>query len=153
MSALDQLPAHWRDRIQIGPIPPGLDTPCWIWTGSGNGDGYGQASYQGKQQFVHRVAYTIIVGPIPDGLQIDHLCRVRHCLNPQHLEPVTSLENSLRSDRATRTRCIRNHPLSGHNLIIKKSGARGRRECRTCALAATHRSAERRKARRQAVSS
>lgn len=68
---------------------------CWIWTGSIDRDGYGYL-HDGRRHNAHRWTYEKFVGPIPDGLEIDHLCRVRPCVNPDHLEPVTRLENNLR---------------------------------------------------------
>jgi hypothetical protein len=139
------LPDRIRARINLTPCKvPDLHGPCWEWTGSDNGNGYGRPRVDGKNQLVHRYAYTVLVGPIPPGLQIDHLCRNRRCCNPDHLEPVTNLENSLRSDRATRTHCARGHPLSGDNLILKKPGERGRRRCRACFEAAQARATAKR---------
>lgn len=70
-----------------------LDGECLRWKGSRNWGGYGQISVGGRQQRVHRVAYELAKGPIPEGLEIDHLCRVRDCINPDHLEAVTHQEN------------------------------------------------------------
>ena len=71
---------------------------CWIWTGSTNGCGYGETSEAGKKVYTHRLMYERHVGPIPEGKDIDHLCRNRACCNPAHLEPVTRQENLLRGD-------------------------------------------------------
>lgn len=65
---------------------------CWLWQGATNG-GYGRAKFTDGQKYVHKKAYELIVGPVPDGLFLDHLCRVRNCCNPKHLEPVTHQEN------------------------------------------------------------
>ena len=106
-----------------GPIPehrPDLG-PCWLWTGAEHASGTtGYGWFRGKE-LAHRASYVIHVGPIPDGEQIDHLCRVRMCVRPEHLESVTPLVNFLRSEApnaiAVRTgRCRRDHPLSGANL-------------------------------------
>lgn len=70
---------------------------CWIWTGALTGAGYGQFGGGGKKSYTHRWAYQAHVGPIPDGLELDHLCRVRACCNPDHLEPVTHEENTRRA--------------------------------------------------------
>lgn len=106
---------------------------CWLWSGHRNGGGYGQFSINNRTRIAHRVAYELFVGPIPDGLVLDHLCRVRHCVNPEHLEPVTQKENARRgetgSNMACRTHCPQGHPLSGPNLYID---TRGTRECREC---------------------
>jgi hypothetical protein len=68
-------------------------TGCWGWTASLKGGGYGQWFSQGKPCYAHRAVYELLVGPIPDGMTLDHLCRIRHCVNPDHLEPVTRGEN------------------------------------------------------------
>lgn len=82
---------------------------CWVWTDAARA-GYGFLLVNGKKQMAHRVSYELHVGPIPEGLQIDHLCRNKLCVNPTHLEPVTQRENILRSDNmaarwARRTEC------------------------------------------------
>lgn len=111
-------------RVVVDP-----DTGCWLWTGALNGKGYGQIGVEGRSRSTHRVAYEALVGPIPDGLQLDHLCRVRHCANPEHLEPVTGAENLARSPlMGSKTHCLRGHPLSGFNVI--RNG--NRRYCREC---------------------
>lgn len=105
---------------------------CWLWKASLDSKGYGQINIAGKRTRLaraHRLAYEMVVGPIPDGLQLDHLCRNRACVNPRHLEPVTNRENALRSERARRTACIHGHPYTAENTIWK---ANGRRTCREC---------------------
>src|SRR5215831_2935549 len=69
---------------------------CWLWLGWCRGDGYGQARFRGRMFYVHRLAWLLLRGSIPEGLHIDHLCRVKRCCNPAHLEPVTPAENSRR---------------------------------------------------------
>jgi hypothetical protein len=100
---------------------------CWLWLGTIAPNGYGK--FGGL--CAHRIAYEIHVGPIPAGLQIDHLCRVRHCVNPSHLEAVTQQENIRRgmapSTIASRTGVCRN----GHTRWHTRPN--GGRECRTCA--------------------
>lgn len=72
------------------------ETGCWIWVGRLNRNGYGRICLGGREPMAHRVSYELHVGPIPDGLVLDHLCRVRCCVNPFHLEPVTVQVNTLR---------------------------------------------------------
>lgn len=106
---------------------------CWIWAAGRNGDGYGAMWVHGRQRPAHRVAYELLVGPIPTGLHIDHICRNKACVNPDHLEPVTPRENFLRgvspsAAAARRTCCIRGHEYTPENTIY----ARGQRTCREC---------------------
>lgn len=108
---------------------------CWFWTGSTNGRGYGAFKLNGRPIRVHRWAYQQIIGPIPEGMQLDHLCRNRLCVNPAHMEPVTNRENSLRgvgptAVNAKRTHCVNGHPLSGENLRLAPNGRW--RVCRRC---------------------
>jgi len=90
------LPPHMTAKIVVD------EAGCWVWQNATNGKGYGQVGFMGRVRSVHRVAYELLVGPIPDGLCIDHLCRVRACCNPYHLEPVTTLVNNRRGGLAAR---------------------------------------------------
>lgn len=115
-------------------IIPITESGCWVWTGKLNHKDYGYLSVNGKTTVAHRFTYTFFIGPIPARLQLDHLCRVRSCVNPHHLEPVTCRENVLRGQGVAaihhqKTHCLRGHPLSGDNLVI----IRGRyRNCKVC---------------------
>lgn len=126
-----------------GPVPaarPDLG-PCWLWDGCVGDDGYGTFSSRrlasavhGKNFRAHRLAYEWLRGPIPEGLELDHLCRVRRCCNPWHVEPVTRQVNLLRgativADYARKTRCPAGHQYDAHNTYVTK---RGIRQCRAC---------------------
>ena len=110
---------------------------CWVWTGGLNGVGYGQFYVGGPgtgKAYAHRWSYEFHIGPIPDGLHLDHLCRNRACVNPWHLEPVSVRENLLRGEgpsalHAVKTHCPAGHPYSGENLRVTN----GARHCRECA--------------------
>lgn len=118
------------------------DANCWTWRGKYIHNGYGQMWQKRirKSVYAHRYAYEQFVGPIPDGLQLDHLCRNRGCVNPAHLEPATNRVNVLRGMgptalNARKTHCKRGHPLVPENLYILAGPSRGgyvSRECKTC---------------------
>lgn len=127
---------------------------CWLWTGHISGEGYGSIKISGIQVKVHRVAYELEIGPIPNGLSLDHLCRVRLCVNPKHLEPVTHHENVLRGDSVTaqnarQTHCRYGHPFDEENTIIWKG--RRSRQCRICCVRRHQESSRRTKEKRDGV--
>lgn len=82
---------------------------CWVWTGATTTAGYGLLKVQYRKRAAHRLAYEHYIGPIPEGLQVDHLCRVRSCVNPDHLEAVTARENQHRGEQVGRTHCPSGH--------------------------------------------
>lgn len=101
---------------------------CWVWPGAKTGTGYGQVRLDGKKPYTHILMYVAVNGPVPDGLELDHLCRNRACCNPDHLEAVTHAENLRRSPihNGNKTHC-----KHGHVLPDKVPGTRQRR-CYAC---------------------
>lgn len=126
------LPMSVRILANCEPEP---NTGCWLWTGTmrGNGTGYGCISVKHELVAAHRASYEAFKGPIPEGLHIDHLCRVRCCVNPDHLEAVTPRVNVLRGDtvvaaNAAKTHCRHGHPFDADNTYVHQ----GQRACREC---------------------
>jgi len=108
---------------------------CWLWRGAITKFGYGQTSDRGRSIPAHRAAYELEVAPIPEGLHLDHLCRVRNCVRPDHLEPVTPRVNLLRGQtnaaaNAAKTECPQGHPYDEENTRFDKR--RGIRHCKEC---------------------
>ena len=114
---------------------------CWLWEGGQDRKGYGRFWLDGETRGAHRAGYILLVGPIPDGLQLDHLCREPSCVNPSHLEPVSPAENLRRAPdqistvNAAKTHCKMGHEFTAENIY----SARGRRECRSCRTEAVRR--------------
>lgn len=102
---------------------------CWYWAGHHDKDGYASIAVDGRTRHAHRVSYEEYIGPVPDGLQLDHTCRNRGCINPRHVEPVTGYENQHRSPitSAGRQVCKR-----GHAAFRIKGKARPIRRCEIC---------------------
>ena len=131
-----------RFWVKVQVVPTG----CWLWTGARGKKGYGRfrpdASRKGvdRRVMAHRFAYEIFIGEVPEGLQLDHLCRNHACVNPNHLEVVTSQENIKRGESGRnnrlKTHCPRGHPYNGANTYKNR---RGSRCCRVCAREATRR--------------
>ena len=125
----------WAKVNKDGPVPlnrPDLG-PCWLWTAGLGGNGYGRFRANKRMTYAHRFAYELLVGPVPEGAELDHLCRVRHCTRYDHLEPVPHQVNSARGNpgkqERERTHCPQGHPYDEENTRWDR---RGERRCRTC---------------------
>lgn len=123
------------ERIERHYIPE-PNSGCWLWTSSVTSKGYARIHFAGKGREAHRVVYQAIKGAIPKGLELDHLCRVRCCVNPDHLEPVAHSVNCARSDTSkqgewnrVKTHCPQGHAYDAANTFTSK---KGQRMCRIC---------------------
>ncbi len=123
---------RFKEKVNIN-----TKTGCWEWDASLNEEGYGQFWIDNKTLRAHRVSYELFKGKIPQGLQLDHLCRVRNCVNPEHLEPVTNKENHARGLTGKinhhclkKTHCPQGHEYIGNNLYVDP---KGHRYCKPCA--------------------
>ena len=132
-SPVTQLRPTFLERL-VEKVNP-LDTGCWEWTAYRNPMGYGQVGFGGRVVLAHRAVYEVLVRPIPDGLTLDHLCRNPGCVNPDHLEPVTTQENSRRGDHSrngadqrAKTHCPQGHPYD----LANTGYTGGSRRCRAC---------------------
>lgn len=126
----EKTPVGWRLMLKTRISPEG----CWLWTGYLDPGGYARVTIDDVRTVAHRVSWEYFVGPIPEGLTIDHRCRQRSCINPYHLEVVSLRDNILRGNatgavNARKTQCSKGHPLSGPNLYTTPQG---RRICRVC---------------------
>lgn len=150
----------WAKVDRSGPVPAARSDlgPCWLWTAAKDHGGYGKffvEKINGKARLVqaYRIAYQLEVGPIPDDMAVDHLCRTPACVNPAHLEPVTQRENLWRGNvpdiynwRATH--CPQGHPYDNDNTYWYGNN----RKCRKCRIEAGRRSRARKRAREQSAS-
>jgi hypothetical protein len=120
-----RLPERFWDKVGVEP-----NSGCWLWLGHLCRKGYGRYKLRGKLNLAHRFAYEALAGAIPVGLQCDHLCRTRCCVNPEHLEPVTQAVNSARgrSHWRERTHCPHGHEYAPENTARTKK----QRYCKEC---------------------
>ena len=122
---------------------PLLPNTCWLWKGHLDKDGYG-TFYTGSRTNktrrgirAHRFVYALLVGPIPENMTIDHICRCRNCVNPKHLRLLSATDNlmagmGIQAQNKRKTHCKRGHPFEGHTLQIVHRGNRIERHCREC---------------------
>lgn len=127
----------WQDRFWAKVDRSGTQSECWLWTACTTKDGYGRFRREGRNCLAHRLAYELLVGPIPERTELDHVramgCRHRNCVNPSHLEAVTHHQNVLRGLGPVANRnnsCRRGHPYDEANTLIT---SKGDRYCRACA--------------------
>ena len=125
---------HKLDRVD-GLVHEETNSGCWLLESAPNSNGYGRIQIDGVRGLAHRVMYEHHVGTVPEGLDLDHLCRNRECCNPSHLEPVTRRENLMRGEtipamHAAKTHCKRGHEFSPENTYVRKNGTRW---CKRCA--------------------
>ena len=116
-----------------------MQSPCWVWKGGTNGTGYGQFRLNGQRVLTHRISYMIRNGVIAKGLEIDHLCRIKLCYNPDHLEAVTHKVNVMRGElhkvNGDKTHCRYGHRYDISNTKYQKRKAGGfARHCKQCIL-------------------
>jgi len=141
-----------RERIEARYVPE-PNSGCFLWLGSLNTHGYAQMWANGTNRAVHRLYYEMEKGPVAPGLQLDHLCRIKSCINPAHLEPVTSLENAWARGRRRppSTHCPQGHEMTYENTHWQLRRRNGKaflaRRCKICRLA--YRNAEQRRRRRR----
>jgi hypothetical protein len=139
------LPDHCRDKLPpafVAKVRVNVETGCWEWAASLNMGGYGQYVLRRRHYVAHRFSYEQLAGPIPKGLHLDHLCRVRHCVNPEHLEPVPQRINTLRgigfaAQNYRKTHCVNGHEYNAENTYWRREGWR---MCRPCSREADRRS-------------
>lgn len=151
---MSSVPAEFASRTpdEVQRFMDKVDTSgdCWPWTAATDRQGYSRFNIRrGKRNvmvYAHRYSYEHFVGPIPDGLQIDHLCRVRACVNPSHLEAVTGRINVLRGGTITARNAAKTHCPQGHEYTPENTyTSRGWRECRPCSIARAAQSQARKK--------
>ncbi len=130
---IEKLPTYLRDRVVIDPV-----TGCWVWARGRSSKGYGYATVGGKSMAVHRLSWRTVVGPIPDGYWVDHICRNRPCCNPNHLRLVTPKQNALENNsghgavNAAKTHCVNGHEFTPENTIIKPRSTKKENMRRCC---------------------
>lgn len=140
---------RFMEKVVISDTAFFEDTPCWEWDAHRDRDGYGRFHADGRDWLAHKWLYEQSNGPVPDGLELDHLCRNRACCNSAHLEAVTRYENIMRgvcftAVQARQTHCNKGHEFSRENTYFHN----GARHCRACSRESARRYKQRKRARR-----
>jgi hypothetical protein len=132
------MPAFCPANVRFARLAmPEPNSGCWLWLGSVCADGYGKFNVA-PETLAHRFSYVLHHGHIPTGTEVDHKCRVRSCVNPDHLQAISHASNVRRGDFKTnhrnrvKTHCKRGHPLAGNNLVVEVWRGLTMRKCRTC---------------------
>ena len=133
MATYPSLLGRLLTRAVIARVSDRVCSACWLWP-SVDRYGYGLIAVDGKTQLAHRVAFRLFRGPVPDGMQLDHLCRQRNCINAFHLDPVDNDTNCVRGNgfvvaNRSKVACINGHPFDDANTYSRPRGGRG---CRSC---------------------
>lgn len=143
--ALPRIPTDERFESKVNKLPNG---GCWLWIGNVDGKGYGRFRDYAKRRQVlaHRWSYERHLGPIPDGMSLDHLCRKPSCVNPAHLEPVSIRVNILRGQGAGMRNAAKTHCPQGHEFVHTTEAGKLRRRCLTCQRKAVRECMQRKRA-------
>lgn len=131
MPTLDdpRLPPRFWTKVQPEP-----NSGCWLWTAATTKNGYAKLGIGGRTRNAHGLAYEAFVGPVPDGLELDHKCRTRCCVNPLHLEAISHADNVRRGEanvgrwQSAKTHCPHGHPFDAVNTYLYRGG----RRCKAC---------------------
>jgi len=135
-----QLTTRPKDQVVRFWLKVNKTEGCWVWTAAKTRWGYGYVRFDGRNQHAHRVAYKLLKGQIPENRELDHLCRNRACVNPEHLEAVSRRTNLLRGEGVSAVHAAKTHCVNGHEFTPENTYEwRGTRNCKVCREAATAR--------------
>lgn len=129
-------PEEFMERVSVA------DSGCWQWLQRFDWRGYGRSRWM----LAHRVAYEVFVGPIPAEMTVDHICFNTGCVNPEHLQLLSHVDNARRQRSALATHCLHGHAFDEQNTYMRTAAAKGRRQCRACNREAVRRYKDRKSA-------